>query len=492
MPDNDRLALKFLIPKTDNSRNLEDFRDITLFNAFIKVMFGIWSRRVNQFMVKNGFIDTGVQKGFIPKVSGCVEHNQTLHDILRADKRGGKSVQVSFLDLKNAFGSVKHNLIVAALRWYHIPDHMISLLKRLYSDCHVIVSVNEENTTPIPIKKGSLQGGPEAGICFNIPWNIVLDGICKKAFETGSIPEDKPVSGFADDLTTKTNNMEKQQEILDHVSCLFKWSKSFTLNVKKCKSLCIDSTGHPIEHNLKIGGQPVSSLHNTPFKFLGRWIHPTLTDSKNLKNVTTKVENLMKKIDVLALDGVKKTWIYQFGFLPYIAWDLMMYQLKEATVMELERTVNRYLKRWLGLARCADPSIIYRNRAGLNIVNIRHYVLANRLNVEMSTATCRDPLVRTVAKRRRDEEADATGWTPTKKMKTAVEDIEFRKKFMSNIRAGGDRRGLDKAVKINLNKKTVIKRAKELTDEEKIGKILQLSVQSKWYEWDELINLDLK
>ena len=63
---------------------------------------------------------------------------------------------------------------------------------------------------------------------------------------------------------------------------------------------------------------------------------------------------------------------------------------------------------------------------------------------------------------------------------------------MSNIRADrGDRRGLDKAAKINLNKKTVIERAKELTDEEKIGKILQLSVQSNWYEWDELIILDL-
>ncbi len=40
--------------------------------------------------------------------------------------------------------------------------------------------------------------------------------------------------------------------------------------------------------------------------------------------------------------------------------------------------------------------------------------------------------------------------------------------------------------------RSVILRAKHLTDEERITKILQLSQQSKWYEWQELINLDLK
>ena len=56
----------------------------------------------------------------------------------------------------------------------------------------------------------------------------------------------------------------------------------------------------------------------------------------------------------------------------------------------------------------------------------------------------------------------------------------------------GDRRGLDKAKKINLNKKNVISKAKELTNDEKIGKILELASQSRWTDWDELINLDLK
>ena len=169
-----------------------------------------------------------------------------------------------------------------------------------------------------------------------------------------------------------------------------------------------------------------------------------------------------------------------------------MYELNQTTIKKLEATSNKFLKKWLGLAKCADPSIIYRTEAGLNIENVRNYVLASRLNVELTTATSRDPLVRLSAKRRRDEEIDKDGWTPTKKMKQAVEDIEFQKRFMSNTRRVGDRRGLNKSLKPKLNKRSVILRAKQLTDEERISKILQLSQQSKWYEWQDLINLDLK
>ena len=492
IPDRDKLALKFLLPKTESSTNLDDFRDITLFNAFIKVLFGVWARRVTKFMIKNKFINTNIQKGFVPNISGCVEHNQTLHDVLKNDKRDGKPVQVTFLDLKNAFGSIKHNFIVAALRWYHVPEQFINIFKLLYSNCHVVVKVNNDLTPPIPVKIGSLQGGPEAGICFNIPWNIPLEAIYIKARDLGAIPEDKPVSAFADDLTTKTNDDTKMQTLLNFISSTFDWSKCLQLNTKKCKVLCINERGEPSNVDLTLNGKKINHLENSPFKFLGRWIYPSLSDVDNRRHVVVKFENLMGKVNDLALDGKKKAWIYQFGVLPYIAWDFMMYELNQTTIKKLEATSNKFLKKWLRLAKCADPSIIYRTEAGLNIENVRNYVLASRLNVELTTATSRDPLVRLSAKRRRDEEIDKDGWTPTKKMKQAVEDIEFQKRFMSNTRRVGDRRGLNTSLKPKLNKRSVILRAKQLTDEERISKILQLSQQSKWYEWQDLINLDLK
>ena len=91
IPQNDRVAMKVLIPKS-NSRQLAEFRDLTMFNTSLKTVMGVWYRRVRRFMLQNRYFNINIQKGFLPKISGCVEHNQTVIDLLRT-----KSSQVKML-----------------------------------------------------------------------------------------------------------------------------------------------------------------------------------------------------------------------------------------------------------------------------------------------------------------------------------------------------------------------------------------------------------
>ena len=121
IPQNDRVAIKVLIPKC-NSRHLEEFRDLTLFNTSLKTVMGVWARRVRRFMLQNRYFNVNIQKGFLPKISGCVEHNQTVIDLLRNKVRSGENAFVVWMDLQNAFGSIRHNLMYAALKFYGIPD----------------------------------------------------------------------------------------------------------------------------------------------------------------------------------------------------------------------------------------------------------------------------------------------------------------------------------------------------------------------------------
>ena len=51
----------------------------------------------------------------------------------------------------------------------------------------------------------------------------------------------------------------------------------------------------------------------------------------------------------------------------YIAWDFMMVEFDNTSITEMEKCVTRHLKKWLKLAKCADPSILFRNEFGLNI-----------------------------------------------------------------------------------------------------------------------------
>ena len=59
------------IPKEDNSAKLDQFRTVSLLNVEGKIPFAVMSARISQYWVKNGYIDTSVQKGEIPGVSGC-------------------------------------------------------------------------------------------------------------------------------------------------------------------------------------------------------------------------------------------------------------------------------------------------------------------------------------------------------------------------------------------------------------------------------------
>ena len=57
----------------------------------------------------------------------------------------------------------------------------------------------------------------------------------------------------------------------------------------------------------------------------------------------------MRNIDKTGLPGKFKAWIYQHGLLPRIAWPLLLYEITVTTVEKLERTINKHLRKWLGV-----------------------------------------------------------------------------------------------------------------------------------------------
>ena len=69
-----------------------------------------------------------------------------------------RSLVITLLDLKNAFGEVHHNLIQTALDYHHIPDHIKSLVKSHYTDLKTSILTNEFRTPFISVGRGVLQG----------------------------------------------------------------------------------------------------------------------------------------------------------------------------------------------------------------------------------------------------------------------------------------------------------------------------------------------
>ena len=57
---------------------------------------------------------------------------ETMYQMLRDAKDTKSSICVCYIDLANAYGSVKRSLFHFLLEWYHVPDHFRAILYAFY------------------------------------------------------------------------------------------------------------------------------------------------------------------------------------------------------------------------------------------------------------------------------------------------------------------------------------------------------------------------
>ena len=65
-------------------------------------------------------------------MAGCIEHSETLRHALLGTCGNKRNIYVSWLDLANAYGSVRHSMILFTLEWYHVPHEFTEMLYQYY------------------------------------------------------------------------------------------------------------------------------------------------------------------------------------------------------------------------------------------------------------------------------------------------------------------------------------------------------------------------
>ena len=105
-----------------------------------------WHHPSNTYLTENGYINTSVQKGGIPGVSGCLEYATMIWDAIQSAKSEKLSLDVVLLDLTNAYESVPHQLIQIALRMYHVTEDIQVMLDKYLNGFRVSFSTNNYTT----------------------------------------------------------------------------------------------------------------------------------------------------------------------------------------------------------------------------------------------------------------------------------------------------------------------------------------------------------
>ena len=102
---------------------------ITLESIPLKIFTSCLRDSMFAFLRANCFIEHKIQKGFLPQLTGTFEHTAQMANVINTARIKQKSLVITLLDLKHAFGEVHHNLIPSVLRYHQVPDHIQMLIR---------------------------------------------------------------------------------------------------------------------------------------------------------------------------------------------------------------------------------------------------------------------------------------------------------------------------------------------------------------------------
>ena len=361
------LANGIYIPKEEKSELLSQFRPISLLNVEGKIFFSVLSRRLSNFVLSNGYVDTSVQKAGIPGFPGCLEHASAIWSIIKRAKSEGKYLDVVWLDLANAYGSVPHQLIATSLEFFHVPQKVRSLLKTYYDSFVMRFSVSGYTTSWQPLEMGIPMGCSISPLLFVLAMEMVLRG-AEDAGEGVALAPNQvipPMRAYMDDVTILSEDEANTKAVLNRLQELIGWAR-MKFKAKKSRSLTL-SGGKLRYITFVLDGEVIPTIRESPVKSLGRWYSSPITDQHRGVEIQRQVENGLEAIQRTSLAGKFKAWCLQYGLLPRVLWPLQMYDVAITRVERMQQKVSVYLRRWLGVPRFLSTNALYSNQSKLQL-----------------------------------------------------------------------------------------------------------------------------
>ncbi|CAG9574839.1 unnamed protein product [Danaus chrysippus] len=308
---------------------------------------------MTRFMLSNNYFRPNHQKGFLPGISGCLEHNTLLSESLKDARKSERQITVCWIDLENAFGSIQHELMLFALRWYNFPPLVRDMIALYYSKLRFSIITKEGPSKSLSYNVGLFQGCCLSPIAFNIVINILVDKLTCNEKKWGyrlkfNNKYTESILAFAEDLAILTRNPKHCQVLLDEVDKFCEWTDGLRTKPSKCHCLCLgrrNTRYTSYDPGLSLGGQCISTVtENAPFKFLSR-----------------KIDNVGR---TPSLEGIVDSFLNDLN--------------------KLDAGVIKMLKLWLGLALTADSSALFRgsNSFGMSLKRpselYKHLRVSNR------------------------------------------------------------------------------------------------------------------
>ena len=411
-----------LLYKKGECSNPKNFRTIALTPSISKIMTTHLTNFANKHMTSNNYWKSA-QKGFKDGVSGCIEHQFFLDQMI--EKTSAKKEMILVMtDLANAFGSIKHSLILFALKFYQFPDNFIKLVKSQYENLKFRLKLNRKSIT-IEQEIGVFQGDVLSPILFNIVMNLILEPFESKELVQLGVTVDmntrRNTMAFADDLDIMGRTAAAAQSLVDKLSIYFKWtrclkaepSKFGAIRYKKENSVLVTS-----DPNLKFEDSIIPFVvgnNEHKFRVLGKYYSISGDWEPIIEFVTSNIQDQLDRLDRSPVSNSLKLMIMKLAFASLNRWNLTVHSTPISYVKrDITTIVNSKLKKWSGLHQSGslDVLLLPKKSGGLQLPNITHLYKESQIQKFMILKESKDKAIEKLYTKREELKNSSTANNP--------------------------------------------------------------------------------
>jgi hypothetical protein len=277
------LKLAKIVPlfKSGDSQQISNYRPVSILSLFSKIVEKLMYNRLYSFIEKNDILYK-YQFGFREKHSTNLALITLTDKILSAIDKGNIVVGV-FLDLKKAFDTVNHNILMKKLYKYGVRGIAYDWFTDYLCNRKQYVCFNNHDSNEEIISCGVPQGSILGPLLFLLYVNDIFR-VSEEIFPI-IFADDTNVFLEGRNLTDICNSLCFELKKVSH------WlqANKLTLNIKKTQYMCFRSIRKKIDanHSINIDGEPVTFVNSC--KFIGVTLDPYLRWDSHIKVVKAKV-----------------------------------------------------------------------------------------------------------------------------------------------------------------------------------------------------------
>ena len=350
-PDQFKIAKVITLHKKESAENPSNYRPISLLSVFSKIFEKIVHKRLYDFLEMNNALHT-LQFGFRKKHS--TSHTLiSMTEKIRNTIDNGRYGCGIFIDLKKAFDTVNHSILLKKMEHYGVRGIPLQWFASYLSNRKQYVSVNGHTSDKLQVTHGVPQGSVLGPLLFLIFIN-----------DLPNVSKFLQFYLFADDTNIyyESSDLSNIQKILNReLRKVRKWLEAnrLALNIEKTNFVLFHSSQRKLTQTifLKIGKNKIKQ--ETHVRFLGVLLDSALSWRYHLTELSKKLSRTVGLFYKIRHYAPQDTLLllYHAIFAPFLAFGVPVWGLTYPSLLNPISVLQNKILRVITFSDKNAPSI---------------------------------------------------------------------------------------------------------------------------------------